>query len=66
MNINKVMELSTKRTKSRKRIYNSCSCGRCDFQGGFIPDKESIQKWPTANIRPFPMRLRIRFMKRRR
>ena len=32
-----------KENKSRKRIYNSCSCGRCDFQGGFIPDKESIQ-----------------------
>ena len=41
--INKVIGAINKRTKSRKRIYNSCSCGRCHFQRGFIPDKESIQ-----------------------
>ena len=31
--------------------------------GAINKRKHTRQKWPTANIRPFPMRLRIRFMK---
>ena len=63
--INKVIGAINKRTKAGKGFTILAVAEGAISKEDSIPDKESIQgkSRPTANIRPFPMRLRIRFMK---